>query len=74
VIVVPIWTSSAQARRGPTVVDIPASAAGLPRASVAVCHQITTLDRGKLSKPIGRMSPDAMRQIERAVKSALDID
>jgi len=32
------------------------------------------LDRGKLSKPIGRMSPDAMRQIERAVKSALDID
>ena len=38
VIVVPVSTSAAQARRGPTVVEIPSGVGGLTRTSVAVCH------------------------------------
>src|SRR6185437_14796455 len=53
IIVVPVSTSASQARRGPTVVLLPAGATGLSKASVAVCHQVTTLDRSKLSKRAG---------------------
>jgi mRNA-degrading endonuclease toxin of MazEF toxin-antitoxin module len=48
IIVVPISTSALQGRRGPTVIEIPAGAGGLSKASFAVCHQVTTLDRAKL--------------------------
>jgi mRNA interferase MazF len=74
VIVVPISISASQAKRGPTVVQIPGGAAGLPRASVAICHQVTTLDRAKLSKRIGTLSPDLARGVEAGLKAALDLD
>ena len=48
VIVVPISSSETQARRGPTAVPLPAGSAGLRRPSVALCHQVTTLDRAKV--------------------------
>ncbi|MCP5118625.1 MAG: hypothetical protein GY953_48045, partial [bacterium] len=38
-----------QSRRGATVVGIPGGVAGLRKPSVAVCHQVTTLDRAKLT-------------------------
>lgn len=44
IIVVPITTSSNQARCGPTVVSLSAGSAGLPSDSIAICHQITTID------------------------------
>ena len=50
IIVVPVSTSASQGRRGPTVAEIPAGVGGLPKASLAVCHQVTTLDRAKLTK------------------------
>src|SRR5580658_2049667 len=68
VIVVPISTSASQAKRGPTVVQIPGGVAGLPKASVAICHQVTTLDRAKLSKRIGMLSPDLARGVEAGLK------
>jgi mRNA interferase MazF len=74
VVVVPISTSATQTRRGPTVVEIPAGVAGLPRASVAVCHQVTTLDRAKLGRRIGMLSPDLARGVEAGLKAALDLD
>lgn len=74
VIVVPISTSSAQARRGPTVVDIPSGAAGLAKPSLAICHQVTTLDRAKINKRIGMLPPNVARSIEEALKAALDLD
>ena len=74
VIVVPLSTSAAQARRGPTVVGIPAGAAGLSKASIAVCHQVTTLDRAKLSKRLGVLGPDSLAAVEAALKAAVDID
>ena len=73
-IVVPVSTSSAQLKRGPTVVVIPAGTAGLSKASVAVCHQITTLDRAKMIKRIGALPDILIREVDEAVKAALDLD
>ena len=74
VIVVPISTSPAQARRGPTVVGIPAGSAGLAKASVAICHQITTLGRSKLTEQIGTLPAGLLRDIENGIRDAMDFD
>lgn len=74
VIVVPVSTSNSQGRRGLTVAEIPAGTAGLPRVSFAVCHQVTTLDRAKLTKRIGILPADVLHQIEAGLKAAMDIE
>ena len=74
IIVVPISSSGSQARRGPSVVGIPSGIAGLPKASVAVCHQVTTLDRAKLAKRIGSLPEELLREVERGLKAAMDLD
>ena len=74
IIVVPISTSASQGQRGPTVVELPGGSAGLTKASVAVCHQMTTLDRAKLTRKIGALPPDLLGEVENALKAALDLD
>ena len=74
VIIVPISTSDSQARRGPTVVPLPAGSARLRRASVALCHQVTTLDRTKLTERMGMLPPDLVANIDDALKAALELD
>jgi len=71
VIVVPISTSATQARRGPTAVPLPAGAGGLPKASVALCHQITTLDRSKLTQRLGQLTDDVLHDVETGLRAAL---
>ncbi|MEJ7713420.1 MAG: type II toxin-antitoxin system PemK/MazF family toxin [Pyrinomonadaceae bacterium] len=44
IIVVPVSTSVAQARRGATAIALPQGTGGLPQESMALCHQMTTLD------------------------------
>lgn len=73
IIVIPVSTSTLQARRGPTVVQLPAGTAGLPNDSVAVCHQITTLDRSKLEEPFGNIPVQLLQQIEKALLAAVAI-
>ncbi len=73
IIVVPVSTSPAQARRGPTVVSLSAGTAGLPSESYVVCHQITTLDRAKLTDKIGVLPPDILTLVENALLSAVGI-
>ena len=74
VIVVPISTSTSQSRRGPTVVEIPEGTGGLQKASFAVCHQVITLDRAKLTRKIGTLPNDAMLEVAAALKAAMDLD
>jgi mRNA interferase MazF len=74
IIVVPVSSSGAQARRGPTVVELPAGTAGLRKLSFALCHQVTTLDRSKLGGAIGTLPFEFLRQVEDGVKAALDLD
>jgi mRNA interferase MazF len=73
IIVIPLSTSPAQARRGPTVVALSAGTGGLPGESCAVCHQITTLDRAKLTDKIGELPADIVKQVEQALLAAVDI-
>jgi mRNA interferase MazF len=73
VVVVPISSSARQRRRGPTAVHLKKGAGGLSADSVALCHQITTLDRSKLTKSLGRLSPALLRQVELGVAAALDL-
>jgi mRNA interferase MazF len=74
IIVVPISTSASQGRRGPTVVELPGGSAGLPKASFAVCHQVTTLDRAKLTRKVGTLPSDLLREVEWALKAAMDLE
>jgi mRNA interferase MazF len=73
VIVVPISTSTSQAGRGPTAVLLPAKSGGLKKTSIAVCHQVTTLNRAKLEKLIGEISKGLMQQVDSGIKAALDL-
>ena len=73
VIVVPLTTSGSQARRGPTAVEVPAGAAGLKKTGVALCHQVTTLDRSKLTKRLGSLSPTLMNTIREGLMAAMDL-
>jgi mRNA-degrading endonuclease toxin of MazEF toxin-antitoxin module len=40
---------------------------------MAVCHQVTTLDRGKLGRRIGTLAPGLLREVEEALKTAMDL-
>ncbi len=73
IIVVPLSRSTSQAQRGPTAVLLPQGAGGLSTAGVALCHQITTLDREKLTKKIGMLSADQLAIVENGIKAAIDM-
>ena len=74
IIVVPMSTSASQGKRGPTIVELPGGSAGLPKASFAVCHQVTTLDRAKLTRKAGVLPSGLLREVEGALKAAMDLD
>jgi mRNA interferase MazF len=73
-IVVPCSTSERQARRGPTAVVLAAGTIGPDEESIALCHQITTLDRAKLIKAIGTLSVDQIRAVEAGIRAAVDLE
>lgn len=73
IIVVPLSTSQAQAGRGPSAVFLPIGAAGLGKDSVALCHQVTTLDRSKLTQRIGELNSIELEWVEYGLKAAMDL-
>ena len=73
-IVVPISTSASQGKRGPNVIELSGGTAGLPKTSFALCHQVTTLDRAKLTKRVGSLPSDSLREVEEGLKTAMDLD
>lgn len=73
IIVIPISTSEKQARRGPTTVLVSALSTGLSRDSIALCHQVTTVDRSKLMQKIGTLPPGLLQEIERGLMTAVGI-
>lgn len=72
--VVPVLISEAQHRRALTVVPVPEGVASLPKSSAAICHQVTTLDRSKLSRQLGALPPDILEMVERGLKAAMDLE
>lgn len=73
-IVVPISTSRAQARRGLTAIAIAPGAGGLRKACFALCHQVTTVDRSKVGARIGTLSRDSLARIDSGLRFALDLE
>ena len=73
IIVIPVSSSPRQAARGPTVVTLPRGTAGLAQDSVAVCHQITTLDRSKLTQRLGELPPNVLATVEVGLRAAVDL-
>lgn len=73
VIVVPCSTSASQARRGPTAVPLAGGTAGLPGDSVALCHQVTTLDRSNLTKRLGALPGADLEAVGAGLRAALDL-
>lgn len=74
IIVIPLSTSQAQAKRGLTAIFLPQGTANIPQDSIALCHQITTIDRSKLTTHIGTLSDEIMKEVEEGLKAAVDID
>jgi mRNA interferase MazF len=74
VFVVPVSTSGAQARRGPTAVLLASGAGGLRAPSVALCHQVTTLDRAKLTERLGVLPAALVSDVEGGLRAALDLE
>lgn len=73
VIVVPVSTSVGQAGRGPTAVPLTRGAGGLPSSSVALCHQVTTLDRAKLSSRLGTLPVADLVAVGEGLRIAQDL-
>jgi mRNA interferase MazF len=73
VVVVPCSTSDKQRARGPTAVALKKGAGGLRKGSVAVCHQVTTLDRDKLVTRWGALDADELAAVEDGLRAALDL-
>jgi mRNA interferase MazF len=74
IVVVPISTSQTQVRRGPTAVLLRSGVAGLRRDSVALCHQVTTLDREKLHQQVGTLPSVAVAAVADGLKAAMALD
>jgi mRNA interferase MazF len=73
VIVVPCSTSASQARRGPTAVPLRKGTAGLKNSGVALCHQVTTIDRSKLARRIGSLPEPDLKALDAGLRAALDL-
>ena len=71
IIVVPLSTSPTQRRREPTAVLFPKGTAGLRQESVALCHQVTTLDRSKLTDRIGELPTASLKRVSEGLRAAL---
>jgi mRNA-degrading endonuclease toxin of MazEF toxin-antitoxin module len=56
------------------VIEPSRGTAGLAKSSFAVCHQVTTLDRAKLTKRLSTLPSESLREIEEGLKAAMDLD
>jgi mRNA interferase MazF len=73
VIVVPLSTAPQQRRRGPTAIAVPKGTGGLRQESIALCHQVTTLDRAKLVAHIGELPHAVLQRVDEGLRTALAV-
>jgi len=71
-VVVPLTTNIRRAQVPGTTI-IPAGEGGLTQDSVALCYQIVVLDRERLLRQLGTLSPDYLSALEQALKYTLEI-
>lgn len=74
VVTVVALTTRIPARRYPfQVVVVPSEANGLVVPSVVMGNQLLTVDRERLLERMGRLMPDQMGQVNRALRVSLDL-
>jgi mRNA interferase MazF len=73
IVVVPCSTSDKQRARGPTAIPLRKGAGGLRKGSVALCHQVTTIDRAKLMSRWGALDANDLAAVEEGLRAALDL-
>ena len=56
------------------MVSLAQGTGGLPAECVALCHQITTLDRSKLTQRIGALPEPDLLAVEDGIRAAVDLD
>jgi mRNA interferase MazF len=73
VIAVPCTTYHPRRRLYPSQVLISAPEGGLDADSIALCEQVRALDKNRLVRQRGALSPTTLAQLDRALLVALDL-
>ena len=70
-VIVSAITSQLGKAKLPTHIELPADRYNLPKNSVALLEQIRTLDKRRLQEKITTLSPDKMREVNKALLISL---
>lgn len=72
VIVVPL-TSSERKPGLPTHVNLPGGLGGLKKSSVVLCEQVRTLEKTRLTRYMGSLDAETLKEVEKALFVSLDM-
>jgi mRNA interferase MazF len=72
-LIIPL-TTNLRRLKVPGCVLIPVGEGGLTQDSVALCYQLAVVDRQRLIRRLGRVPSSRLIEINRALKSTLDLD
>lgn len=61
-------------KKGPTTVVLEKCKGRSLEKSTVLCHQITTLDRAKIEKEIGKLTFEELCLVEQAMRNALSLN
>lgn len=70
-VIVSAITSQLGKAKLPTHIELPAEQYNLPKNSVALLEQIRTLDKRRLQEKVTTLSPDKMREVNKALLISL---
>jgi mRNA interferase MazF len=73
VVVVPL-TSNLRRAKIPGTIVIPLGEGGLTQESVVLCYQIVVIDRQRLMRKLGTLSPNYLFMLKEALKYTLELD
>lgn len=73
VVVVPV-TSNLRRAKIPGTIVLPLGEGGLTQESVVLCYQIVVLDRQRLMKKLGTLSPNYLLMLKETLKYTLELD
>ncbi|KYC34978.1 PemK family transcriptional regulator [Scytonema hofmannii PCC 7110] len=73
VVVVPV-TSNLRRAKVPGTIVLPVGEGGLIQESVVLCYQIVVIDKQRLMKKLGTLSPNYLLMLREALKYTLELD
>jgi mRNA interferase MazF len=72
ILAIPFTTNLMRARL-PSCVRVPEGEGGLSSESVALCHQMRVLDKTRLERRLGSLTPQTMSDVERVTLFTLGV-